>query len=561
MAQHETSTAASWTSAFDAACWISPLYYSTTMENDDNNSNNIARSAEPQKEDDEVLGWTLDAAARGVAVMGTAVFVSSELLRLAKEAAECPERDDDDYFWDQIVECDARVYGMRPTSILSNIVMIVGLFSAVIMPLIGSIIDHTNYRRAVGGISAACLAFLMLLQMLVMQDYWHIAAILQIFVAFSYTIHLCAVYAYLPELTSDHDVLVQYTAQFSAAQYMGSVSFLLVMVVVLSTINRNQTYNVATLSQSVAFVVCVSFFGYAWTRLFRERPASQQVPPNRSLLSSGFWKIYKTGRTILKEHDAIKWFLAAAALTNAATTTFSTIAITYMTEQLGFSAKENGIAILILLLFGVPGTRLAAWLTSGFNPIRSLQACLLLWIVNTGAAAYFLQQPDQQGLAYFFAMIWGLALGWVYPTEKTLYVTIIPRGQEAELMGCYICAGQMLAWLPPLVFTIMNESGFSMRVGLFALTFYFAISFVILFLVGDYEDAVQHAREIDQGKKEFAVSPTNGLLVGCYEQWGSHPVDSDIASYSNEMTLAEPKHAHTKHQQQPPPTESPNRII
>jgi hypothetical protein len=35
-------------------------------------------------------------------------------------------------------------------------------------------------------------------------------------------------------------------------------------------------------------------------------------------------------------------------------------------------------------------------------------------------------------------MIWGLAIGWVYPTEKAPYVTIIPRGQEAELMGTYI---------------------------------------------------------------------------------------------------------------------------
>ena len=71
------------------------------------------------------------------------------------------------------------------------------------------------------------------------------------------------------------------------------------------------------------------------------------VPENMTLLSSGFWKIFKTGRTILLYHSAIKWFLVAAAFTEAATTTFSTIAITYMTEQLGFDSRENGIAILV----------------------------------------------------------------------------------------------------------------------------------------------------------------------------------------------------------------------
>lgn len=485
-----------------------------------------AKSAAEQKEDDEVLGWTLDAAARGVAVIGTAVFVSSDLLRLAKEAAGC-------YVYDEMVyeevasswedtDCNDRVMGMRPSSILADIVMVVGLLSAVLMPLIGSIIDHTEYRREVGSLSAALMSIFILLQMLVMEDHWFLAAVLQIFVAFSYTVHLCAVYAYLPELTMDHEKLTHYTARFSAAQYTGSVSFLLLMVGILSIVNRNENFRASTISQTVVIIICCAFFGYAWTRLFRPRQASQKVPKNKTLISAGFWKIYKTAQTILLHHSAIKWCLVSAAFTEAATTTFSTIAITYMTEQLGFSSRENGIAILILLLFGVPGTRIAAWLTSSINPIRSLQCCLLFWIVSIATASIFLYKPNQQVAAYVFAAFWGLAIGWVYPTEKTLYVTIIPRGQEAELMGTYICACQMLSWLPPLVFSVMNETGFSMRIGMISLTIYFAASIVILFFVGDYSEAVAHAKSIDEGLLPFTVSPRQDLVnaIGhCYEQF------------------------------------------
>lgn len=84
---------------------------------------------------------------------------------------------------------------MRPSSILADIVMVVGLLSAVLMPLIGSIIDHTEYRRAVGSFSAAFMCVMILAQMLIMEDLWFLAAVLQIFVAFSYTVHLCATYA------------------------------------------------------------------------------------------------------------------------------------------------------------------------------------------------------------------------------------------------------------------------------------------------------------------------------------------------------------------------------
>jgi UMF1 family MFS transporter len=412
-----TSTTSTWTSAFDASCWVSPLYMSTSPGGYiiDEEEENI-RTPQQIKEDDEVLGWTLDAAARGVVVIGTAVFVSSELLKLAKEAAGCQVDFQEEEEW-IYQKCSKRVYGMKPTSILTNIVMIVGLCSAITMPLIGSLIDHTNYRRAVGSLSAAVMAVFILLQMLVLPNVWF-AAILQVLIAFSYKVHLCAVYAYLPELTLDHGRLVQYTAQFVATQYSASVIFLIFMVVILSWFNRNDQFSAATLSQTVVFIITSLFLGYAWTRLFRTRKASQQVPEGKSLLYSGFWKIYKSSRDIALHHSAIKWFLVAAAFAEAATTTFSTIAITYMTEQLNFDARQNGVAILILLLFGVPGTRLAAWLTNIFNPVRSLQACLLLWIVNTTAASIFLKEPNQQGLAYFFAMIWGLAIGWVYPTEK-----------------------------------------------------------------------------------------------------------------------------------------------
>lgn len=575
---HDTWTEATWTSVFAAPCWISPLYYSTTVDNDDDiltgrnnkghhqplhsssssttssvDADTTKRTSTEKEENDEVLGWTLDATARGVAVMGTAVFVSSDLLRLAKEATGCYQYEENNISYpyeasNTNFECQERVYGMRPSSILADIVMVVGLLSAVLMPLIGSIIDHTEYRRAVGSFSAAFMCIMILAQMLVMEDLWFLAAVLQIFVAFSYTVHLCATYAvskwvefvslflykifsllshhlcccaiqYLPELTTNHEKLAQYTARFSAAQYAGSVVFLILMVGVLSLVNRGDGIRSSTVSQTVVVLVCISFFGYAWTRLFKPRPASQQVPENKTLVSAGFWKIYKTAQTILLHHSAIKWFLVSAAFTQAATTTFSTIAITYMTEQLGFTSRENGLAILALLLFGVPGTRIAAWFNSKVNPIRSLQINLVFWVCSISAAAVFLHRPDQQVLAYVFAMFWGLAMGWVYPTEKTLYVTIIPRGQEAELMGTYICACQFLSWLPPLIFSVMNEMGFSMRIGLFSLTVYFTVSFFILFLVGDYKEAVNHAKQIDDGLIPFTADALSHAIGACYEQF------------------------------------------
>eukprot|EP00980_Cylindrotheca_fusiformis_P004692 scaffold993_cov110-Cylindrotheca_fusiformis.AAC.2 len=472
------------------------------------------------RQEDEVLGWTLDAATRGVIVISTAVFVSSELLKLAKEATGCGadiEMYDDDIMFNEACE-SARVYGMRPTSILTNIMTVTGLLSAIIMPLFGSIVDHTDYRRAVGSISAAAIAIFILLQLLVIEAHWFSASILQVLISVFYTIHLTVAYAYFPELTADHKEMAQYAARFTAVQYASSVAFLVSMVLVLQVIYKNSDMGSAFISQGIVFIICCFCFGYSWLMLFHPRPAAQKVPDNTSLLTAGFWRIHETGKTILRDHDAIKWVLISVTFTEAGTTSFSTIAITYMTEQLGFTAEENGIAILILLIFSVPGAKMAARLAPVLNPIRSLQICLTMWIISIVLAAAFLTNKGQQTTAYVFAAFWGISLGWTFPTEKTLYVTIIPRGQEAELMGTYICASQMLSWLPPLVFTLLNEAGFSMRIGVCSLAGFMLVSLLILFLVGDYSEAVAHARTVDEERKQLAHGISTSKDENAYKE-------------------------------------------
>jgi ABC-type transport system involved in multi-copper enzyme maturation permease subunit len=64
-------------------------------------------------------------------------------------------------------------------------------------------------------------------------------------------------------------------------------------------------------------------------------------------------------------------------------------------------------------------------------------------------------------------------LGWLHPQHTTAFVSIIPRGQEAELMGMYLLCGQFFAWLPPMVFTLLNEMGYPMTYGLASLAMFF----------------------------------------------------------------------------------------
>jgi MFS-type transporter involved in bile tolerance (Atg22 family) len=508
-------------SMFEVFC-CDPIQY-VYVEREEEHSDSVVfgdsetyEERDARREKDEVLGWTLDASARGVTVMGVAVFVSTALLKLAKEAAGCETAspDNDDAY--VVPDCEEKIFGMRPTSLLTNILMASSLVSASLMPLVGSIIDHTSYRRTAGRASAACLIILICLQLFSLEHAWVVAATIQVVIAFIYSVHLCATYAYLPELTTRPETLVAYTSRFTAAQYGASVIFLLTMVIILSYmgIGYGQEVRAAQVSQTAVFFVTTVFFGIAWSKLFKKREAMHLVPKDMTLINAGFRKLFRTTKSIALNHNAVKWFLVSAAMTQSATTSFSSIAITFMTEQLRFGPSENAIAILLLLVFAVPGSRLAQILATRLNPKRSLQWCLCLWMINTGAAALILRGEGQDVTAYCFAVVWGLCIGWVYPTEKALYCSIIPRGQDAELMGVYIFACQILSWLPPFIFTALNECGFSMRAGLVSLNAYFFVSFLVLqVLVGEYSDAVQHANTFHEKEEDADYVTVNEKSV------------------------------------------------
>lgn len=62
-------------------------------------------------------------------------------------------------------------------------------------------------------------------------------------------------------------------------------------------------------------------------------------------------------------------------------------------------------------------------------------------------------------------------------------------------MGIYLCSSQILGWLPPLVFTAMNEAGVTMYWNVASLCIFFGLAFLVSFLVAsDFESAMKRAR-------------------------------------------------------------------
>jgi MFS-type transporter involved in bile tolerance (Atg22 family) len=257
----------------------------------------------------------------------------------------------------------------------------------------------------------------------------------------------------------------------------------LLAVISCAIILQADVIQTAIISQLASFVVAGYFFGFSWYFLFRECPPNSYLPQGEdNLLLYGFKKNMLTMKSINNtEFAPLKWFYLSIALSEAAASAFPLIATTFMTTFLKMSSNQIGLAYLIVLLGGVPGSKIGQIISNRSNAVKSAQLCLVVFSITTGLAAILLRGPTDSFKIMYLCVFWGISLGWLHPTHITILCTIIPSSQTTELMGLYIFASQILSWLPPLFFTALNESGFSMSSGLVSLNFFFAVAMLFLF--------------------------------------------------------------------------------
>jgi len=460
----------------------------------------------------EALGWALDGIGRSVSFIAAAVFVGTALLNLAKEAAGCeteiPEGET------SLPECNGKVYGIRPSSLLTTYSTVVGLVSSALLPLVGSFIDHSRYRREAGRITALIFCTLLIPLVFVSEETWFALASILLIMAFLGWIHTSVAFAYLPELTDDETELVELTASFTIIQYASTVIFLVVMIGLLYILGlTGDDVMSARIAQSVSAVITSIVFGWAWMRCFGERPAFQEIPPGSTLWTAGFKKVYHTSIRIYMNFSALKWFFVGIAFGEAASQSLATIAITYLTDVMALNSTENGIAILLLFIGSVPGALISKKFAFRFNALWSGKISVGIMAIFTGLAALFLTGPGQQIRVYCIAIGWGIGTGWKYTAERCIVCQIIPEGQDAELMGYYLFAGQILIWLPSLIFTVLNENDVNMRIGIASVGGFFLVALFAYLLMGNYAEAIRIANENGEGgdaETRDNLPPTSG---------------------------------------------------
>lgn len=440
----------------------------------------------------EATGWGMDAAARGpLNLVGT--YVGVALIRIASVDAGCT----------QLQNCDNTIYGLKPSSMLTAATAIVGVAAALLMPIVGAIVDHTPHRRIIGQISAIILVTITAIQMSLNESNWFPILCLEAIGGFTLLVHVAAVFSYLPDLSIHVKDYIHYTSSFNLRQFTSQTLFA-AFVTVISYFTQvkgdpvGNSIRTSRAASAITFGFSFLLLGYAWSFSFRKRPAIRRLRNNESLWTVGFSSVYRTSKEVFSELQALKWLMIALLWSpESGAGVISSIAVTFLQVAVKMTAFQISITLLILLASHLPGTIISRFVCNKYNPLVSYRMAMVAFAVASSLAAWLINTPL---VAYIFACLWGMCLGWIYPSQKVLFCTLIPKGQEFEFMGLFTFFGHILGWLPTILFTVMNERGVNIRWGFAVLPIFYILAFLCTCFMGDYNEAVELV-----GKGGFAL--------------------------------------------------------
>jgi len=258
----------------------------------------------------EARGYNWLGVGRGPIIMSN-LLLSSALLQLANEAAGCDEITET-----ETVSC--KIYGFRPSSLISNIAIIAGLMSAFTMPIIGAMIDYSSHRRNIGIFSAGLMILIQAIQIGIGGSTWFAMALLQAIAAFIYQVQILATYAYLPDISGivGEKSMTNYTSIWMITQFATGLAFLLV-VGIIATLVGFTSVQTGQLSQGLNVLCSGSVFFLGW-RLLPNVPTLQVKPEGQSYFTAGFSKIWKTTKGINSEYGgSVRWYFLAVVFGEA----------------------------------------------------------------------------------------------------------------------------------------------------------------------------------------------------------------------------------------------------
>ena len=208
--------------------------------------------------------------------------------------------------------------------------------------------------------------------------------------------------------------------------------------------------------------------GGVWAAAAAEAAQGIVMPPRKRIAVLGSLRaLVAAFQRLFRDFPETRTFLAAYALEQAAQRSVIFLMSVYFIEAHDFSQGELAqlsIYILVLAVIGAFAMR-QVLRREGLNFKRMLVATSLAKVTTLSLLPLVVRGVGRSSrvLTYAFTLPTGLLFAVQLGLQRGIFSSIVPGGSEAEYLGLLFFAGTVLAWIPPLVYSLMDGSSASIQ--------------------------------------------------------------------------------------------------
>eukprot|EP00934_Nitzschia_sp_Nitz4_P001322 Nitzschia sp. Nitz4//scaffold9_size221794//154469//158009//NITZ4_001367-RA/size221794-processed-gene-0.27-mRNA-1//1//CDS//3329561064//1322//frame0 len=478
----------------------SPIPDALHLEGGDEGTNNEQSSGEVSH---GIWGWLTFLGNRkaqgfGLASIGNgSVVISNALLStsfvfLAHDEVGCWDHEEGEV----IDGCDERIHGFRPASLVTNIAAIASLVAALMLPVIGAIIDYTPYRQLLGRVVAFLILAIQAVQIGTSKETWFVMAILQAVMAALYEFHFSLASSYLPDIARydvDIPTYTMFNRTFYSLQFGGEIVYL-VLVVAIGTAADLGTVGTAQVGQALASLILIFGYGGAWIKYPVISPRHKLPGSHSNMLVEGFRQNWRTSKAIYDHSESLFWFFIAVTLGEGGGSALFPVVIALVANVYSYSATDIGVSLVCSLVASLVGVWLSSIVSQRANPAKNMMTCLSGIFISTMVGVFVATGDGNQNTGLALSICLGFFLGWWYSAMQLMYSFVMPAGQEMELAGFFVQCTVITTWVAPLLYSVIVENDGEARYGLIAPAAFQFLSFLVLSRIPDWETVAKQAK-------------------------------------------------------------------
>jgi MFS-type transporter involved in bile tolerance (Atg22 family) len=158
----------------------------------------------------------------------------------------------------------------------------------------------------------------------------------------------------------------------------------------------------------------------------------------------------------------------------------------YVSNEVGFTATETQILLLISILFAVVGGFAWGALVDRIGPKRTLNIVLVIWMAMLAAIVLIAVLDLSKWLFWIVATVAGVALGGVWAADRPYMLRLAPPRFVGEFYGLYAMVGRFASIIGPFMWGYITDTlGLGRPMAVLSLLVFVVIAFVILQGVDD----------------------------------------------------------------------------